>query len=134
MAEHADKSDAAADAAADEADQSKTKAAPDVDWANVKDRFIGILAGVVRWVCLIFALILVLHIVFVVAEANPDNTIVEFMKAWADRLTLGFKNLFLPEDPKAQVLVNYGIAAVVWLVISAVGSGLIRRVGGMASK
>ncbi|MGH3468372.1 MAG: hypothetical protein ACRDQF_11645 [Thermocrispum sp.] len=108
----------------------------EVDWGEAKDRFVGLLAGLVRWVCLIFALILVLHIVFVVADANEDNGIVEFAETWADRLSLGLSDLFLSapgDDPKARVLVNYGIAAIVWLVISSVGSKLIRRVGGVTT-
>lgn len=124
MAEHAEKPDAT--------DDEVDKARSDVDWAQAKDRFVSILAGVVRWVCLIFALILVLHIVFTVAEANPKNGIVEFMRAWANRLTLGFGDLFEPEDPKLRVLANHGIAAIVWLIISAVGSNLVRRVGGVS--
>lgn len=129
MAEHADESDTTSDDVA----ENHAKAS-ETDWGQVKDRFIGILAGLVRWVCLIFALILVLHIVFTVADANKENGIVEFVSSWADRLTLGFQDLFLSkpdDDPKANVLVNFGIAAVVWLIISAVGASLIRRVGGL---
>lgn len=105
----------------------------DVDWVQAKDRFVGLLAGVVRWVCLIFALILVLHIVFVVAEANKANGIVEFVSDWAGSFTLGVGDLFTPSDPKLTVLVNYGIAAIIWLIIAAVGAKLIRRVGGVSS-
>lgn len=126
MAEHAEKPDATS---------SEETAAPskrsDVDWASAKDKFVSTLAAVVRWVCLIFALILVLHIVFHIAEANKDNGIVQFVSGWADGLTLGFGDLFQPEDDKLEILVNYGIAAVVWLVISSVGASLIRRVGGV---
>lgn len=124
MAEHADKPDTTDDA-------EKTRR--DVDWAMVKDRFIGLLAGAVRWVCLIFALILVLHIVFVVAEANEANGIVEFVETWASRLTLGVGDLFTPDDPKLLVLVNFGIAALIWLIISSFGSKIIRRVGGVTT-
>lgn len=115
----------------EEESQAKGKRRSDIDWASVKDQFIGVLATIVRWVCLIFALILVLHIVFEVAEANPDNGIVKFVDGWADGLALGFRDLFDPDDKKLTVLVNYGIAAVFWLVISSVGAALIRKVGGM---
>lgn len=124
MAEHAEQPDTTDDA-------EKTRR--DVNWAEVKDRFIGLLAGAVRWVCLIFALILVLHIVFVVAEANEANGIVEFVDAWANRLTLGVGDLFTPEDRKLEVLVNFGIAAIIWLIISSFGSKIIRRVGGVTT-
>lgn len=118
MGEHTDKPAA-----------EQTTAKRDVDWGEIKDRFVGLLAGVVRWVCLIFALILVLHVVFVVAEANPANGVVQFVDGWADRLTLGVGDLFTPDDAKLRTLINYGIAAVLWLIISNVGSKIIRRVG-----
>lgn len=105
----------------------------DVDWVAAKDRFVTLLAGVVRWVCLIFALILVLYIVFVVAEANKNNGIVEFIRDSAGNFTLGVGDLFTPSDPKLTVLVNYGIAAIIWLIIGAVGAKIIRRVGGVSS-
>lgn len=127
MAEHSEKPDSASDV-------DETKGKRDVDWSGVKDRVVGVLAGIVRWVGLIFAVILVLHIVFRVAEANPANGIVEFVQSWAEGLTLGFKDLFTPEDEKLQVLVNFGIAAIFWLIVSSVGSSLIRRIGGALSK
>lgn len=127
MAEHSEKPDSASDV-------DETKGKRDVDWSGVKDQVVGVLAGIVRWVGLIFAVILVLHIVFTVAEANPTNGIVEFVQSWAEGLTLGFKDLFTPEDEKLQVLVNFGIAAIFWLIVSSVGSSLIRRIGGALSK
>lgn len=127
MAEHAEKPDRASDV-----DETKDKRG--VEWAGVKDQVVGLLAGIVRWVGLIFAAILVLHIVFTIAEANDKNSIVEFVSGWADGLTLGFADLFQPDDAKLRVLINYGIAAVFWLVVSSVGSSLIRRIGGALSK
>ncbi|MQA62468.1 MAG: hypothetical protein GEU86_13450 [Actinophytocola sp.] len=127
MAEHADKSDSAAD----EENSPRGKARPGTDWVAVKDQFVGILAGIVRWVGLIFALILVLHIVFTIAEANEENSIVSFVNGWADSLTLGFKDMFDPADDKLRVLVNFGIAAVVWLIISSFGAALVRRIGSL---
>ena len=47
------------------------------------------------------------------------------------RSALGFKDLFTPDDPKLQVLVNYGIAALFWLIVSAILAEIIRRVGGV---
>ncbi|PWV78328.1 hypothetical protein SAMN05421630_10458 [Prauserella marina] len=100
------------------------------DWRAVKDQVVGLLAGIVRWVGLIFALILVLHVIFVIGEANQDNGIVSFVSDWSRSLSLGFHDLFQPEDPKLSVLVNFGIAALFWLVVSSIVARLIRRVGG----
>lgn len=106
---------------------------PSVDWRAVKDQFVNVLAAVVRVVGLIFAALLVLHIIFQVAEANPDNAIVEFVSGLAPSLTLGFEDLFVFDEQNLEVLVNFGIAAIFWLVISSVGSTLIRRLGGVTS-
>ncbi|MDV6011300.1 hypothetical protein F8178_02205 [Haloechinothrix sp. LS1_15] len=113
--------------------QPRSRAArrkPAVDWRAVKDQFVGVLAGLVRWVGLVFAVLLVLHIVFTVADANPDNTIVDFVTGIAPSLTLGFEEMFTFDERNTEVLVNFGIAAVFWLIISSVGSNLIRRLGG----
>ncbi|MEU6645100.1 hypothetical protein ABZ863_21405 [Saccharomonospora sp. NPDC046836] len=100
------------------------------DWKAIKDQVVGLLAGIARWVGLIFALILVLHVVFVIGEANPDNGIVSWVAGWSESLLMGFKDLFQPDDPKLTVLVNYGIAALFWLIVSSVVARIIRRIGG----
>ena len=84
-------------------------------------------AGVVRWVGVIFALILAVHVVLTVGRANPANGITSFFASWADPLALGFKNLFTPSDEKLRVLIDYGIAALFWLVVSAIVVRLVRR-------
>lgn len=101
-----------------------------VDWRAVRENGVGLLAAIVRWVGLIFALILVLHVIFAIGEANPDNGIVSTVSDWSEGLSMGFKDLFTPDDEKLAVLVNYGIAAIFWLVVSAVLAKIVRRVGG----
>ncbi|WP_197321802.1 hypothetical protein [Saccharomonospora sp. NB11] len=101
-----------------------------VDWGAVRGRVVRGLAGLVRWVGLACATVLVLHVLFVVGEGNPDNGIVSFVADAADAVSLGFEDLFLPDDPKLTVLVNFGLAALFWLVVSSVGAKLVRRVGG----
>ncbi|WP_425468482.1 hypothetical protein [Prauserella rugosa] len=96
----------------------------------MRERAVGLLAGIVRWAGLIFALILVGHIIFVIGEANPDNSIVSWAADWSEGLALGFHDLFQPTDPKLSVLINYGIAAIFWLVVSSIVAKVIRRVGG----
>jgi len=88
---------------------------------------VGVLAGVVRWVGLVFALVLVVHVLLTVGNANPDNGITQFFDAVADPLALAFRNLFTPENAQLRVLVNYGLAALFWLIVSSVVSRLIRR-------
>jgi hypothetical protein len=88
---------------------------------------VGVVATVVRWVGLAFAVILVVHVLLTVGKANPDNVITQFFSAAADPLALAFKSLFTPDNPQLRVLVNYGLAALFWLIVSAVLSRLIRR-------
>jgi hypothetical protein len=90
---------------------------------------VGVVAGLVRWVGLAFALVLAVHVLLTVGSANPDNGITRFFSATADPLALAFKSLFQPENEQLRVLVNYGLAAVFWLIVSAVLSRLIRRLG-----
>jgi hypothetical protein len=103
-----------------------------VDWRKQTGRIVSFLAGLVRWIGLIFAAFLVLHVIFVIGDANQANGIVSFVKSWAESVSLGFKDLFQPSDPKLSVLVNYGIAAIFWLVVSAILAKVIRRVGGQS--
>lgn len=101
-----------------------------VDWSAIRERGVGLLAGIVRWVGLAFALVLVLHVIFVIGEANAENGIVQWVADSAENLAVGFHDLFQPADPKLLVLVNYGIAAIFWLVVSSIVAKVIRRVGG----
>jgi len=114
MTEHADQRD-------------ETREAPRRGAGEIRAQVVGVVAGVVRWVGLIFALILAAHVVLTVGHANPANGITSFFASWADPLALGFKNLFTPSDEKLRVLINYSIAALFWLVVSGIAVRLIRR-------
>lgn len=88
---------------------------------------VGVVAGVVRWAGLLFAVVLVVHVLLTVGGANPDNVITRFFDGTAQPLSLAFADLFTPADPKLRVLVNYGLAAVFWLIVSGVAARLIRK-------
>ena len=94
---------------------------------QVRGQVVGLIAGIVRWVGLIFAVILVVHVLLTVGGANQGNGITTFFKTWADVVSLGFKDLFTPDDAKLRVLVNYGIAAIFWLIVTAIIAKLLRR-------
>ncbi len=97
--------------------------------AEVRATVVGFLAGLVRWVGLVLALILVVHVLLVVGHANPDNGITVFFADAADPLALAFRNLFTPQNAELRVLVNYGLAALFWLVVSGIAARLLRRLG-----
>ena len=72
----------------------------------------------------IIAIILILHIIFVLLDANPGNDIVRTDADWAGWLATWFKDLFTPSNPKLNVFLNYGLATLVFLAIG----GVLRRV------
>jgi hypothetical protein len=92
-----------------------------------RSNVVGVLAGAVRWAGLAFAVALVVHVLLTVGNANPSNGITRFFSTVADPLALAFKDLFAPENAELRVLVNYGLAALFWLIVSSVLSRLIRR-------
>jgi hypothetical protein len=85
-------------------------------------------ANLVRILAMIICVLLALHIAFVVFSANQDNTIVRTVNDWADWFAWRFRDMFVPKDERVGVLVNYGIAAVVYLLAGRVLGSLIRRI------
>jgi hypothetical protein len=95
--------------------------------AQVRASVVATLAGLVRWVGLMFALVLAVHVLLTVGHANPHNGITVFFADVADPLALAFRNLFTPANAELRVLVNYGLAALFWLIVSGVVTRLVRR-------
>ena len=91
-------------------------------------RAAGIAATVVAVAATIVAVVLALHIAFVVFSANPANPIVRTVNDRAQGFAWEFRDMFTPKDERVAVLVNYGIAAIVYLIAGRVGAGLIRRI------
>lgn len=85
----------------------------------------GAVIKVIRVVTAVFAAVLALHIALVVFEVGPDNTIADNTADLADKLNLGIDDVFSPNGVKAHTLLNYGLAAVIWLLISAVLTKLV---------
>ncbi|GGS26409.1 MULTISPECIES: hypothetical protein [Actinokineospora] len=90
-------------------------------------RAVRVVNSVIRFVTALFAVVLAIHIVLVLAEANPDNGFAEFISGFAGAVSLGFDGLFNPDSEKAAVLFNYGAAAIVWLLIGTALVYLVRK-------
>jgi len=76
----------------------------------------------------LIALIILLYLAFVLLEANPANPLVNFIGDLANWFSWLFKDMFTGiEDQKVRAIVNYGIAALVYLAIGGAFSGLGRR-------
>jgi hypothetical protein len=89
----------------------------------------GLLASLVRIVGMLIVAVLVVHIVLTLLDANPANGFTIFIRDLAEYFNLGLGNLFLPAEPKLAVTLNYGTAAIIWGIITAVVTRLIRRIG-----
>jgi hypothetical protein len=87
------------------------------------------LARVLNTVGLAIVAVIVAHILLTMLEANPDNTVAILIRELAEYFNLGLANLFLIEDPHWMIGINYGVAALIWLTITAVLVRLVRRVG-----
>ena len=95
--------------------------------SNGAARLFALLATIVRVVCSVIAALIVIHAVFVLFEANPDNLLVRFTAGWRDTFGWFTKDLFTPSDPKIAEAINDGLAALIWVVVGSLVSKLIVR-------
>ena len=86
----------------------------------------GLLARVVQLVVSVVVLIIVAGILLVVLKANPANSIVSDIHEWARSLAGPFDGMFSFHSANVAIAVNWGIAAVVYLIVG----GLIARLFG----
>jgi len=89
----------------------------------------NVLAVIVRSVACVFAAILVIRIGLAFVAVTPHNVIVEWIVRSADVLVWGFRDLFLPADPRIGLLANYGLAAVFWVVAGVIVAWLLSGLG-----
>jgi hypothetical protein len=101
---------------------------------HVVQAILNLMAVAVRLLASVFALVLIVRIGLAFVAVNPHNVIVEWIVRSADVLVWGFRDLFLPADPRIGLLANYGLAAVFWVVVGVIVawalSGLGRLIGG----
>jgi hypothetical protein len=83
----------------------------------------GTLARVVRLIVGIIVLIIVAGIVLVLLKANPTNTIVSDVHDAARWFAGPFDGIFSFHNARVALAVNWGLAAVVYLIVG----GLIAR-------
>ena len=83
--------------------------------------------SVIQTIAGVIAGIIILGIVLVLIKANPNNQIVDFILDVGRFLTTPFHNLFPQDNPRQDILVNWGIAAIVYLIVGALIARLARR-------
>ena len=74
----------------------------------------------------IFAILEVLYMIMVLAGANAGNAFFIFIKSLAVPLALFFPGLFPVSNPDLAVILDFGLAAAFWLVVT----GIIARFAG----
>lgn len=91
------------------------------------------IARVVGLVFLLLALVLALAALCIALEANPDNSFVTFVLDAADAVDLGVFDLANPikefggdKGPTKEALLNYGLGAVVYLVVGRILERIVR--------
>jgi hypothetical protein len=84
-------------------------------------------ARVVRLITSVVVGLIVVGILLVLLEANRDNAIVDWLVGAGDFLTEPFHGIFTPDGRKAQVAVNWGLAAVIYALIGGFVARLLRR-------
>jgi hypothetical protein len=87
---------------------------------------LGGLARLVRLLVGIIVLIIVAGIVLVLLKANATNSIVSDVHDAARWLVGPFDGMFSFRDPKVALSVNWGIAAVVYLIVGGLIARLLR--------
>ena len=87
------------------------------------------LARLVRTLVSLIALVIVAAIVLFLVGANPSNGIVSAVHDAAAWLVGPFKNLFSIHNAKLAMAVNWGLAALVYLVVGHFIATLLARMG-----
>ena len=91
-------------------------------------RGIDALGNVLRIVGMLIVIVLVVHVVLTLLDANPANGLAALVRDAANTFDLGLSDLFMPADPKLAVVLNYGTAALIWYVITVVVVRVVRRI------
>jgi hypothetical protein len=89
----------------------------------------GTLARLVRLAAGVVTAIIVAGVLLVVLNANPTNDIVSAIHDAARALVGPFDGMFTLDSAKATLAVNWGIAALVYLIIGGLIARVIAQIG-----
>lgn len=95
-------------------------------WAAVRSGR-GTAARVITGIGVVFALIEVVYILMILFGANRTNSFFHFVQSLAEPLALFFPGLFTLDNYNLSVIVNYGLAAVFWIVVASLIARLVSR-------
>jgi hypothetical protein len=75
----------------------------------------------------LISLVFVLHVVFVIAHANQNNGFVAFTYGTAKFFVLGLGDVFTPNDATIGVILNYCLAAAIYLFAGRIIARALKR-------
>lgn len=101
---------------------------PPIDISDLVWRVGNIVATVVRVVALLCAVVLVADIILTLVGVNTSNVVARFVGGASGVVVLAFRDLFLLTDPSIAKVVNFGLAAVFWVLVGEFVSRLVRFV------
>lgn len=84
-------------------------------------------ARIIGGVGTLFAIVEAAYILLFVLGADQTNKLFTLIKSWADPLALFFPGLFHTDSVKLDVVINYGLAAIFWLVVTSFLAGMVAR-------
>jgi hypothetical protein len=86
-----------------------------------------LVARIIRAITWGVVAVIVAAILFKVLEANPSNDVVSTVTDWGRWLAGPFKDLFSFDNAKTAVAVNWGLAALVYLIVGSFIARLFAR-------
>jgi hypothetical protein len=84
-------------------------------------------ARLIRTAAGVVAAVIVVGIILRLVSANPHNVVVSDIHDAGNWLVGPFHNVFSVSDAKLNLALNWGLAAVVYLVVGALLAGLLAR-------
>jgi hypothetical protein len=84
-------------------------------------------SSVIQTIFGVIAAIIIVGIVLVLIKANPSNDIVNFILDLGRFFTRPFRDMFPRSNPRQDILLNWGIAAIVYLIVGAILARIARR-------
>ncbi|MDQ0381241.1 hypothetical protein [Amycolatopsis thermophila] len=91
------------------------------------ERTADTIANLIRVIVGLVTLVFALHVLFVVLDANHHNGFVHAIYVLAKALVLGLGDVFTPDDALIGVIMNYGLAALVYAVVGHLIIRALRR-------
>lgn len=88
-----------------------------------------LLAKVVRLITTVVVAIIVAAILLRVLDANAGNAVVKAVHDAGRALVGPFRTVFTEHDPKASIALNWGLAALVYLIAGSLIAGALARAG-----